>query len=98
MQKFAELADRTESIISTLDEDVRIQWLSTKVSCSVGVILLSVGTIFSLVVGTTTGAAMIFFFSMSFFIMSFIVGMVTLLCMPKKSTDMLLTKLKRMRS
>lgn len=87
MQKFAELADRTESIISTLDEDVRIQWLSTKVSCSVGVILLSVGTIFSLVVGTTTGAATIFFFSMLFFIMSFIVGTVTLLCMPKKDTD-----------
>lgn len=37
---FIEFINKTESIISTMDEDMRIQWLSTKVSCSVGIILL----------------------------------------------------------
>lgn len=53
---FIEFINKTESIISTMDEDMRIQWLSTKVSCSVGIILLCVGTILSLAVGVTAGS------------------------------------------
>lgn len=83
---FIEFINKTESIISTMDEDMRIQWLSTKVSCSVGIILLCVGTILSLAVGVT---ATILFFSIMYFSMSIIIGTVTILCMPKESTDRL---------
>ena len=86
---FIEFINKTESIISTMDEDMRIQWLSTKVSCSVGIILLCVGTILSLAVGVTACTATILFFSIMYFSMSIIICTVTILCMPKESTDRL---------